>query len=116
MSACAKVLVGQAGQRRNPKCGQGQIKYTYYIKTLKREKRCKKIRSHLTESQDSFPKEPLADAVLAQNLFDTPNNLVRVQVGEVVKLETLLLLLLLTGNNVIVIVIDWKDCYWNLLI
>ena len=80
------------------------------------KKRCKEIRYDLAESKDSFPEEPLADAVLAQNLFDPPNNLVRVQVGEVVKLETLLLLLLLTGNNVIVIVIDWKDCYWNLLI
>ena len=61
-----------------------------------KKKRCKEIRSHLTESKDSFPKEPLADAVLAQNLFDTPNNLVRVQVGEVVKLEN------------VVIVINWK--------
>ena len=74
------------------------------------------IRYYLAQAKYSLAKEPLADAVLAQNLFDTPNNLVRVQVGEVVKLETLLLLLLLTGNNVIVIVIDWKDCYWNLLI
>ena len=84
-------------------------------KTLKHEEKiCKEIRYDLAESKDSFPKEPLADAVLAQNLFYPPNNLVRVQVGEVVKLETLLLLF--TGNNVIVIVIDWKDCYWNLLI
>ena len=50
------------------------------------------IRHYLAEPEHGLPKEPLADAVLAENLLDPPNHLVRVQMGEVVKLKPFLML------------------------
>ena len=41
----------------------------------------------LGESQDRLPEQSLADAVLGQDLLDTPREIVRVEVGVLVKLE-----------------------------
>ena len=51
------------------------------------------IRRYLAQPEHGLPKKPLADAVLAEDLLDPPNHLVRVQMREVVKLKPLLLLL-----------------------
>ena len=47
----------------------------------------------LGESQDRLPEQSLADAVLGQDLLDTPREIVRVEVGVLVKLEKSLRLL-----------------------
>ena len=54
---------------------------------------------YLAQPKHGLPKEPLADAVLAEDLLDPANHLVSVQVGEVVKLKPLLMLWAANGCN-----------------